>query len=122
MNRKPLKTFYANIYMGLTRGYEGEEIDRKEVETYLSFFSNKHQIGITVTDTHFIYPSGEEKGVCLGIIDYPRYPVGSKKIRIISEGLVDDLLDLFDQERITVVYPDTTIMFERGNEDNNSGK
>jgi len=122
MIKKSEKTYYANIYMGLKRGYDGDNIRLDEIADYINLFINKNKIGCTTTDTFFQYPGGEEEGVCIGLINYPRYPKGPEGTREVAEAMVENLLEIFEQERITVVYPDETIMYERENEDNNSGK
>lgn len=37
---------------------------------------------VTVTPTLFIYTGGEEFGVCIGLLNYPRFPKDKKQILI----------------------------------------
>jgi hypothetical protein len=66
---------------------------------------------VSVTDTTFIYTNGLEVGIAVGFINYPRFP--DKDPTIIKNQALElaaILKSVLGQKRISVVFPDETIM------------
>ena len=102
-------TYWANIYVGRQRGYDGEIVPIEEIRQSLLDFC-KCGLGVTMTETEFIYTGGSEPGVIIGLINYPRFPNSESKIRSTAIKLTRMLCKKFDQNRATVVFPDTSVM------------
>ena len=106
-------TFYCHIYMGLKIGYNGKKIEKKEISSYLKLFTDNNKISISTTDVNFYYSNTLEKGICIKLINIPHYNLEDKDIMEFSEAIIDDLFEIFDQEKIIAVYPEETITFRR---------
>jgi len=108
------KTFYANIWLGLRNGYDGEVSDLQAVKNICQDYVEKG-LCVTVTKTDFIYTGGNEPGVVIGLINYPRFPTEDRLVVEDACRLADILMKALEQFRCTVVTPETTILLE--NED-----
>jgi hypothetical protein len=64
---------------------------------------------LTVTPTNFVYKNGQEPGVIVGLIDYPRFPSNSDEIRKRAIEIGELLLHRFSQMRLSIVCPDITM-------------
>ncbi len=117
---KIVDTYTANIYLGLKDGdNEYPSLACESVEGFCRRFVNKHGICVTVTPTHFVYGSptpdeikGDELGVVVGLINYPRFPTSPEIIREIATELAKSLKSKFCQKRVSIVCSDQTIMLE----------
>jgi hypothetical protein len=113
MKKEP--TFWANIYLGLREGYGNKVHDITEIHSFIQIYCNENKIGVTVTPTTFFYVDGYDDGVIIGLINYPRYPMPKMKIITIAQNLGKELLKKFNQERLSIVFPNETIMLEKNN-------
>lgn len=68
---------------------------------------------VTVTPTKFIYTYGEETGVEIGLINYPRFPKKNEDIRAEAEALGFALLEECCQGSFTVMAQDETTFYSR---------
>lgn len=110
---KKLNTFRADIYCGLRKGY-GDVIYKKlDVIKLCSGICNEIKLCVTVTDTHFVYVNGDEPGVIVGLINYPRFPEDPYKIKEKAIEIAQKLMASLEQERVSIVCTDETIMLER---------
>lgn len=108
---KTVSTFTATIYLSLTEGYGGPNHTTEEVRTFLlSYF--RDYFCVTVTPTEFVYKSGWEAGVVIGIINYPRNPESARSLRRKAIDLAKELKKEFKQNRVSVVFSKDTIMLE----------
>lgn len=110
---KEVNTYTARIYVGLKEGYDGKQHDISEVYEVLQEFCDKNGFAFEVKPTKYIYTNGNEDGVDIGIINYPRFPKSKEYIQSISFVIALILLDEFKQERCTVVCTDKTFMLEK---------
>ena len=71
------------------------------------------QIGfcVTVTPTSYVYTGGQETGVIIGLINYPRFPSEPRAIWHSAEQLAGQLRDALGQESYTIQAPDKTVWF-----------
>jgi len=106
------KTFFANIYVGLRSGY-GEHYHMKQDATnVIAEFCNEFKTGVTVTRTEFYYVNGYESGLIVGLINYPRFPKSETQIVEDAITLARRLQIKLNQERVSIVFPNETIMLE----------
>lgn len=66
---------------------------------------------VTVTATTYIYTDGEEAGVIVGLINYPRFPAEPVHIEACAIELGMNLRDELGQESFSVQTPTTTTWF-----------
>lgn len=111
--KKITKTYYANIYLGLQEGYDGKKHNIQSVYNYIQQYCNKIKIGLTVTPTTFFYVNGMEDGAIIGLIQYPRFIVTEEELKERALTLGKKLLKKFNQERLTIVFSDITVMLEK---------
>lgn len=106
-----IPTFTAQIYGGLknqeTRRYN---YFYEDVVTYCQRFCDEIGWCVTVNREFFIYKDGAEVGFRIGAIQYPRFPYEIEEIKRRTLKLAHELIVRFDQCRMTVVFPDETIM------------
>jgi hypothetical protein len=67
----------------------------------------------TVTATTFIYTGGEEAGVCVGCLDYPRLPVGAEKLWDQASRLATLLMHRMCQHSVLICADDKTEWLSR---------
>jgi hypothetical protein len=104
------KTYTATIYCGLKEGYDGTTYALTFAEQLCWKFVNKIGLCVTVTPTKFYYKDGYEDGVIVGLINYPRFPVTEQVIYERAVELAEILKDELRQNRVSIVFPDKTIM------------
>jgi hypothetical protein len=109
-------TFTATIYVGLRRGYTNEVMPFESVEKFIQEWVDRISICVTVTRTQFVYKKGNEPGLIVGFINYPRFPSEEQDIRMKALMLAGELLHFCKQMRMSVVFPDKTIMLSNTEE------
>jgi hypothetical protein len=72
-------------------------------------------LGVTVTPTSFVYTGGDERGVIVGLINYPRFPSTEKEINDHAVSIAHLLMTAFKQERCTIEMPDVSYLLENDN-------
>lgn len=92
-------TFWAKIYISgpLT-----------SVENFLRKECFDEGLCVTVNSTKFIYTGGEEYGVEIGLINYPRFPTSDLKIKSRALDIAENLLKETFQNSVLVMTPDET--------------
>lgn len=106
-------TFTATICCGLTEGYGGETHLHSEARTIVRAYCDQFELGVTFTPTEFLYKGGNEPGVMVGLISYPRFPRDRGEVRRLAERLAARLGVAFKQERVSVIMPDVTVTLEK---------
>lgn len=61
---------------------------------------------VTVTPTAFVYVGGMEDGVCVRLIQYPRFPKPVEEIRTVAGRLAEHLLAALCQTSYSIECPD----------------
>ena len=61
---------------------------------------------VTVTQTSFIYTGGEQSGVLVRLINYPRFPSGPYEIEAKAMKLAEHLRAALYQDSFTVISPE----------------
>ncbi len=62
----------------------------------------------TVTPTTFIYTGGVEEGACVGLVNYPRFPVTDAELFITAQMLAAHLTGWLHQHSVLITAPDKT--------------
>lgn len=109
---KKVNTYTANIYVGLRHGYGDTTSSVDEVRQWLQNYCNEVKAGLTLTPTEFIYVNGKEPGVIVGLIQYPRFTEPTEFIQKKAFDIAKGLMGLCHQERISIVFPEETVMLE----------
>lgn len=68
---------------------------------------------VTVEPVAFIYTGGEESGVRVGLINYPRFPSDLERLRTRAHELADTLVQRLCQHSYSIVGPDVTAWVSR---------
>lgn len=109
-------TFWATIYVGFKNVDTGRIYPLGFVSRICSEYVNEEGLCITLTPTEYIYSNSHEKGYAgesgamIGLINYPRFPTEPEKIKEKALELARILKEALDQHRVTVMFPDETIM------------
>lgn len=111
-NMKIENTFMANIYVGFREGYGDILHTYDEAEQILQEYCNTISYCVTITKTKFIYKNGDEDGVIIGLINYPRFPSSRKEITSKAKEIAYRFLEKFAQNRISVVCSDQTYLID----------
>lgn len=104
------KTYKADIYVGLKEGYDGYVADMDDVLAFVKKICNGFKIGVTLTTTRFVYVDGDEPGIIVGLINYPRFPSTPEEIKDKALRIASVLAEKYKQERVSIVCTDETIM------------
>lgn len=76
---------------------------------------------VTVTPTKYVYSFGQESGVIIGIINYPRFPKTICQLRKHAIELAKLLRTELKQESFTIYGPKKTEWFSYREQDKNNG-
>lgn len=68
---------------------------------------------VTVTPTTFIYTGGEEVGVIVGFVNYPRFPKTPEDINVRARLLAERLMGALYQRTCLIVMPAETHWLSR---------
>ena len=117
---KVVDTFKIDIYAGLRPSYDTISTSkskytskRKVVRDICQTFCDKQGLCVTLTNTEFVYTDGSEQGVIVGLINYPRFPKSKQFIMEQANKITILLMRALDQERMSIVTTDKTIMLEK---------
>ena len=107
---KTVKTNNLQIWCGLKNTKTGEEKSLEFVEELLQEYVDEVGFCVSITKTKFIYTKGNENGVVVGIINYPRFPSSSSELLDHTTKIATILMEKLDQCRVTIVTPLNNIM------------
>ena len=102
--------FNISIYVGLREGYEGLCRTPQNAIDICRKYCDHVGLGVTVTPTNFVYVGGDEPGVIVGLIHYPRFPKTEKAMCRDAIDLAQMLRQGLKQQRVSIVFPKKTIM------------
>jgi len=118
-------TYWAKIFIGARPSYDQNVSDDHldiiidEIKEECQIYCDRVGLGLTVTPLDFIYTGGREKGVEIGLINYPRFPSTKAKIQMTALDIARNLRETFQQERVSVMFPDFTFMLDDGHDGGN---
>jgi hypothetical protein len=64
---------------------------------------------VTVTPTSYVYTGGVEEGVCVRLINYPRFPASVTDLEIKAERLAEFLMVYLCQDSYSIEYQQETV-------------
>jgi hypothetical protein len=108
MKIKEIKTYQVTIYLGLEWTKKNKTFTYKDVKQEIQSFIDIAKFGVTLKETEFMYPGGREKGVEIGLINYPRFPLAEEEIKENAFKLAQFLLETYHQMRLSIVCSDKT--------------
>lgn len=80
-----------------------------EAKTICLDYCNAVGFCVTVTETVYCYTGGEEAGVIVGLINYPRFPSTPADIWAHAEALAAQLCAGLTQQSYSIQAPDRTL-------------
>jgi hypothetical protein len=99
VNTASLKSFYANIWIGG---------DYAEAIAACRRFCQTTALCVTVTPAAYVYVGGMEEGVCVRLLQYPRFPESEDALRNTARLLAAHLRDVLCQRSFSIEFPDVT--------------
>ena len=116
MKRKENNTYEIKLYIGSKEGYNGEEFSKEDLVAAIQGFQHEltldHAMPVRISPTSYMFDNYYEEGWEIGLINYPRKPRSTIELTRFMERLASFLLEKFKQNRITVVHPNATVMYE----------
>lgn len=103
-------TYNATIYVGLKNRDDDTVVSFEDAETLIQTWVDVLSYCVSVTQTKYLYKGGNEPGLIVGIITYPRFPDPPERIRKLALDLANKMMIGFRQYRVSVVFPEETIM------------
>jgi len=115
---KKCATFTATIWVGVKEHYTPNPPDdwQDRARKLLQEYVDEVGLCVTFTPTEYLYTNGAEPGFCVGLINYPRFPSSSQKIRKHALEIARRALAEFQQFKVSVVLPQETVMIEEESE------
>ena len=108
MKRVDASSWYANIWVG------GSHADAVRLCRQFCMVG----LCVTVTPTTYVYTAGAEEGVCVRLINYPRFPASTEALQAKAKELAEFLCTELCQWSYSIEMPENTIWVSRRPEDN----
>jgi len=108
MRRECVPSYPVNIFIAG---------DYDEARDVCRAFCDEEGLCVTVTPTAYVYTGGEEAGIIVGLINYPRFPTEPADILTTAKLLALELMHKLEQESVSVQAPDETHWFSVRNAD-----
>lgn len=112
---KKLKSYNVQIWCGLRSQYTDKIHTINDARNICDKFVNEVEDCITITPTEYRYVNGDEPGVIVGYINYPRFPRTKKEILNRALKLAEKLMKELNQYKVTVTTPYKSYMIENKN-------
>jgi len=110
---KILRSYNVQIWVGLKECYQNDKVHTiDDVRVICDKWVNGIKDCITITPTEFRYVDGNEIGVIIGYINYPRFPRTRKEIKRRALLLAENLMIELRQYKVTVTTPFKSYMLE----------
>jgi hypothetical protein len=113
---KSIPTFEAVIYVGTKDLATGDLADLDHLEREAQNYCDEVGLCVTCDRTTFRYTGGNEPGLVLGLINYPRYPSTVEGLKLRALDLAKLMKREAKQTRLSVKFTDETIMLDEGDE------
>lgn len=98
-----MKSFEAKIFISG---------DITKIKDVCAAFCECNDLCVSVIEMDFVFTGGTEKGACIGLIQYPRFPKDTQTIVNQAKSLVTLLLYECHQRSCTLMYGDEVEFFE----------
>jgi hypothetical protein len=120
---KTVPTFTATVYVSLEETYSADGVKLQvpivhslwDVQSVLRDYCDIVGLCVTLSETQYIFTHGSERGIVVGLINYPRFPSTPEAIRGHAMELAARLKVALGQRRVSVVFPDETVMLGEKN-------
>lgn len=113
---KSVPFFEARIYIGSRRKYNGAAFSYADLRAFVGEFQSTRDTvtanPVRITPTAYVWQDYHEAGWEIAVINYPRHPKATTVIRHFAFDLATALLNMFEQNRISIVFPDEIVMLE----------
>lgn len=110
MKRVEVPSYPVSIFIA------GKDVARAEI--ICGDFCLDVGLCVTVTLTEYVYTGGQEFGLIIGLINYPRFPSSPEELFATAENLAARLCAELKQQSYTIQAPDKTVWFSHRPEDN----
>lgn len=113
--------YNIDIYIGSCEGYKGKEITEQELIDFIGAHQRNRNVKglpastVTLTRIKYIYEDYVEDGWKIGMINYLRFPKTYNDLDDYMLDLGKALLEVFKQNRISIVSTVGTILLESEN-------
>jgi hypothetical protein len=117
--------FEARIYIGSRVKYDGPQFSFAELREAIGYFQANNGIEsnpVRITPTTFVWEKYDEEGWEIALIDYPRVSKPHEVLRKFAYNLAVHLLERFEQNRMSIVFPDEIVMLEADDAEENKYK
>jgi hypothetical protein len=105
-----LEDLSADIFVGLRSRDTGRVFSDVDVYAICQSYCDSKGLCVSVTKTTYIYTQGNEPGVIVGLINYPRFPTTASKMFDMVMELSNELMTQLDQYRVSFNYGGHTYM------------
>ena len=116
-NRKACQTFEVYFTIGSKRGYHGASFGIEELKEEIGLYQASIPEGVAcsvrVVKSEVIFQQYQEKCFDVKAINYPRFPKDEGEIMAFMDGLARYCMEVFEQERVTIIGKNITMMLER---------
>jgi len=109
---RTVENYEVKIWLGLRTGYTTNYAAKSDAWKVIQDWCNEKKQCVNVSDTRFIYVDGQEPGLVIGFINYPRFPMEKEEILNRALELGEILRKKFNQYRVSVTTPVTTYLLE----------
>ena len=97
-------SYWAKVYIA---------VEPAQLDALCRKFCFKVGLCVTVDPTFFIYTGGAEKGSCIGLINYARFPSSPEELEKTAIELGTEIAEQFSQSSFTVLSPNKSQFFSR---------
>lgn len=119
MKTTRIAPFFANIVLGLNKGYSKEQFHEEEVIKFIQnwqkrlYEEKKYLLSAKITPCVIVMNDQQEKHLEISFINYPIIEITDSILKDHIEELTKALMLEFGQNRVVVAYHDETVMFEK---------
>ncbi len=68
---------------------------------------------VSVTKVDYIFKYGREQGICVSLVNYPRFPRSQERLKKIAHEIADTLLNKLGQGSYMISGPDEHFYYDR---------
>lgn len=118
LKKVSIKPFQAKVTIGLEISYTRKLIDKSELVEAIQVYQNQLikdsnlVLSVSLSQCDIILSGQVESHLNLNFINYPKFPLEEKTLKIEIENLTKHLMERFKQNRVVIEYLDETVMFE----------
>ncbi len=109
-----MKTYEVKIFIGSCRGYSKDKFSLENLVEAIQYYQYhcKEYCTVRTTPTEYIAADYRETGWEIAVINYPRFPKTEDFVWNWSVNLSQHLLKVFQQNRISIMDSDKTVIIE----------